>query len=252
MCVCVFLYTYIHILCTYLFFLISRKKPYAPFFAFLYRRELKMSFPFDRKKSSPGWNHRLLARRELSKFPINPITYKRARSHHNRCSLWRFDWTLIKHSLSTAMASIPHWKVGHDRRYWFREYYHGLEKRRMFWGADGGGCDLPFEKRSRGGRISGSPMSCRLITPSSPSSFSLSLSFSLTLTLDIIYSLFLLCSPSFYPFSAFITIPWISRWARIAALDGFAVIPWMRICEFRTDAKHSASDRICAIRNFKS
>lgn len=158
------------------------------FIRFLYYwGELKTSFPFDRKKSSVSWSHRLLARRELSKFPINPITYKRARSRHNRCSLWRFDWTLIKHSLSTATASIPHWKVGRDRRYWFREYYHGLEKRWVFWVQTA--AVIYHSKRTREWGAEYREVLCLgdwspLFR--SPSSLSL---FFLALTLDIIYSL---------------------------------------------------------------
>lgn len=198
-----------------------------------------------------SWSHRLLARRELSKFPINPITYKRARSRHNRCSLWRFDWTLIKHSLSTATASIPHWKVGRDRRYWFREYYHGLEKRWVFW-VQTAAAVIYHSKRAREWEAEYREVLCLgdwspLFR--SPSSLSL---FFLALTLDIIYSLFLsTLSPPSLQFCGF-PAGHGSPLTIATALDGFAAISWMRICEFRTDAKHSASDRTCAIRNFKS
>jgi len=148
----------------------QKRKPYFYLFC---TRELKTSFPFDREKSSASRGHRLLARRELSKFPINPITYKRSRSRHNRCSLWRFDWTLIKHSLSAATANIPRWKVGRDRRYWFHEYYWGPEKRRTFWVQT---ATMIYRSEGARGGISGNPMSWELIALShSPSLFTLTL-----------------------------------------------------------------------------
>jgi len=177
------------------------------YFYLFYTHELKTSFPFDREKSLASRGHQLLARRELSKFPINPITYKRSRSRHNRCSLWRFDWTLIKHSLSVATANIPRWKVGRDRRYWFvNTTIAGVGKAASVFGADGDR-DLPFE--GNGERDIGKSYVLGINRPFSP------------LTLDVMYPL--------HPFSIFITIPWISRWARIAARPG------RRPCWFRGD-----------------
>lgn len=184
------LYIYFFLLCTLsVFFKFREKNYYAPFYTFLVLlRRIKDELSIRPQEIMVSWSHRLLARRELSKFPINPITYKRARSRHNRCSLWRFDWTLIKHSLSTATASIPHWKVGRDRRYWFREYYHGLEKRWVFW-VQTAAAVIYHSKRAREWEAEYREVLCLgdwspLFR--SPSSLSL---FFLALTLDIIYSL---------------------------------------------------------------
>jgi len=206
------------------------------YFYLFYTHELKTSFPFDREKSLASRGHQLLARRELSKFPINPITYKRSRSRHNRCSLWRFDWTLIKHSLSVATANIPNvekWDAIDVIDLWILPLQES-EKRRAFSAQT---ATVIYRSKGTGSGISGNPMSWELIVLSRP----------LLLTLCTLFTL----SPSSLQFRGFPaglgSLP-----DPADALVGFAAISWMRICEFHADTKCSASDRMCAIRNFKS
>jgi len=105
---------------------------------------------------------------QISDKPNNVQAWTRAhaRSRHNRCSLWRFDWTLIKHSLSAAAAAanIPCWKVGRDRRYWFRECYR--RKSGEHFGAQT--VAVIYRSAQREGGISRRSVSQELITPLPP------------------------------------------------------------------------------------